>query len=221
MGASPKGGAGALEDKRAVAPTLDGTSFDSGASGASHIVVRAPHIGRFAIIREIGAGGMGSVFAAYDEQLDRKVALKILNKGDRGGQQLLTLREARAAARISHPNVISVYEVGEANGHIHIAMEYVDGGTLLTWQGQGGRHWREILTMYGQAGGALLAAHEADVVHRALLRSSFPARYQLLDRTKERAGKRRRYVAMLRGELGFFLLNRRAPLYHPAVPRFR
>jgi serine/threonine protein kinase len=111
---------------------------------------------------------MGAVFAAYDEQLDRKVALKILRQTRSGAQiqRQRTLREARAAARIAHPNVIAVYEVGENDGNIHIAMEYVEGGTLLEWQTQERRAWRAILEMYLQAGAALLAAHDAEVVHR-------------------------------------------------------
>jgi hypothetical protein len=70
-----------------------------------------------------------------------------------------------AAARISHPNVIPMYEVGEAAGHIYIAMEYVEGITLRKWQAQQGRSWRETLAMYLQAGSGLEAAHQASVVH--------------------------------------------------------
>ena len=134
MGASPKRGAGSArppEDKQATAPTLDGASPDPGLD-SQPVTVRASRIGRFAIIREIGAGGMGAVYAAYDEQLDRKVALKILKKGDRGGQQLLTLREARAAARISHPNVIAVYEVGESTQEVREMAEHLVAATTAT-----------------------------------------------------------------------------------------
>lgn len=108
------------------------------------------------------------MFAAYDEQIERKVALKILHQApnDSTLQRMRTLREARAAARISHPNIIAIYEVGETEGRIHIAMEYVDGGTLLAWQNREERSWREILRIYLQVGEALLAAHQANVVHR-------------------------------------------------------
>ncbi len=131
-------------------------------------MVRTTRVGRFLLLREIGSGGMGSVFAAYDEQLDRRVALKLLRKPRTGSrrQRLMVLREARAAARISHPNVISIYDVNETEGQIHIAMEYVEGETLLKWQKQSQLNWRDILNMYLQVGQALLAAHQAEVVHR-------------------------------------------------------
>jgi hypothetical protein len=110
---------------------------------------------------------MGEVFVAYDEELDRKVALKILHTTPSGAvQRQQTLREARAAARISHPNVISVYEVGESDGHIYIAMEYVEGESLDAWQAQGSHAWTETLAIYLDAGAGLLAAHQAEVVHR-------------------------------------------------------
>jgi serine/threonine protein kinase len=132
------------------------------------VIVRTTRIGRFSLLREIGSGGMGTVFAAYDEQLDRKVALKILRKPRAGSerQRNQILREARAAARVAHPCVVSVYEVSEADGLIHIAMEFVEGETLHAWQSKGAHHWRQILSMYIQVGQALQAAHEVDVVHR-------------------------------------------------------
>jgi hypothetical protein len=152
----------------ASAPTLDGVSSEPPPADESRVEVQAARLGRFVLLRELGAGGMGSVFAAYDEQLDRKVALKILRKthASTAVQRLRTLREARAAARVSHPNIIAIYEVGEIDGTIHIAMEHVDGGTLRAWQERGRRSWRDILGMYLQIGEALLAAHEAEVVHR-------------------------------------------------------
>ena len=152
----------------ATAPTQDGDVGDGSIPDESKVVVRTTRLGRFMLLKEIGAGGMGTVFAAYDEQLDRKVALKILRKPKAGSerQRLQILREARAAARISHPNVVSIYEVNEADGLIHIAMEYVEGETLLKWQAKGSHQWRDILGMYLQVGIALQAAHDADVVHR-------------------------------------------------------
>ena len=152
----------------ATAPTQDGDVGDGSTPDESKVVVRTTRLGRFMLLKEIGAGGMGTVFAAYDEQLDRKVALKILRKPKAGSerQRLQILREARAAARISHPNVVSIYEVNEADGLIHIAMEYVEGETLLKWQAKGSHQWRDILGMYLQVGIALQAAHDADVVHR-------------------------------------------------------
>lgn len=148
--------------------TVDGAPSGQLSAGMSRVAAQGSRIGRFVLLRKLGSGGMGSVFAAYDESIDRKVALKLLRYAptDSSARKLHTLREARAAARISHPNIISIYEVGETDGDIHIAMEYVDGSTLLEWQTSGERSWREILEMYLQVGEALLAAHGANVVHR-------------------------------------------------------
>lgn len=161
----------------ATAPTQDGSLPTETTSDESRVIVRTTRIGRFSLLCEIGAGGMGTVFAAYDEQLDRKVALKILRKPRSGSdrQRLQILREARAAARVSHPNVVSVYEVNDTDGLIHIAMEYIDGETLHAWQSKGGHHWRQILSMYIQVGHALQAAHEVDVVHRERKPVDFPS----------------------------------------------
>ena len=152
----------------ATAPTQDGVVAEGTTPQESRVIVRTTRIGRFSLLREIGSGGMGTVFAAYDEQLDRKVALKILRKPRAGSerQRNQILREARAAARVAHPCVVSVYEVSEADGLIHIAMEFVEGETLHAWQSKGAHHWRQILSMYIQVGQALQAAHEVDVVHR-------------------------------------------------------
>lgn len=135
---------------------------------------QASRIGRYAVLRPIGQGGMGVVLAAYDEELDRKVAVKLLH--DSGAQaaehRIRILREAQAMARVSHPNVVQIYEVGESgtsgdsNGHIFIAMEFIDGTTLLDWQKQPGRTWDAILQIYIAAGQGLLAAHQSGLVHR-------------------------------------------------------
>ena len=151
-----------------IQPTIDQAAAPDLQSEKVRVIVRTTKIGRFLLIRELGSGGMGSVYSAYDEQLDRKVALKLL-KTQRAGslkQRHLIVREARAAARVSHPNVISIYEVNEADGQIHIAMEYVEGQTLRQWQRQEKRPWRELLGMYLQIGEGLKAAHAANIVHR-------------------------------------------------------
>jgi serine/threonine-protein kinase len=142
----------------------------------------AQRIGRYAVLRQLGEGGMGVVLAAYDEELDRKAALKLLrdrpggageNAGEHASERRIRiLREAQAMARVSHPNVVQVYEVGEfsqpgaPDSHIFIAMEYIDGETLHAWQNRPGRAWVEILRMYLQAGQGLLAAHQSGLVHR-------------------------------------------------------
>ena len=154
--------------RQTPAATIDASVASESITDEARVVVQTTRVGRFTLIREIGSGGMGSVFLAYDEQLDRRVALKILSQAPAGihKKRARTLREARAAGRVSHPNIIAVYEVGEVEGNIYIAMEYVEGTTLLQWQTQSSRSWGEIVAMYLQAGEALLAAHAAGVVHR-------------------------------------------------------
>ena len=125
-------------------------------------------LGRFVLLRKLGEGGMGTVYAAYDEQLDRKIAVKLLHPIDEDQPRLRqrVLREAQAMARVSHPNLLHVYEVGEIGAQIFIAMEFIDGVTLTIHQKEGGRHFREILGLYLQAGRGLAAAHLAGLVHR-------------------------------------------------------
>jgi serine/threonine protein kinase/WD40 repeat protein len=126
-------------------------------------------IGRFVVIKRIGEGGMGMVYAAYDDALDRKVAVKLLHpRGSEAGNDARTrlIREAQALARLSHPSVIHVYEVDTWQDQVYVAMEFVDGGTLGQWQRQEGRGWREVLEAYVAAGRGLAAAHAAGIVHR-------------------------------------------------------
>jgi len=124
-------------------------------------------IGRFSVLRKIGAGGMGVVYAAYDEQLDRKVALKLVRPGrEDQGASARSRREAQALARLSHPNVVQVYEVGDYQGSVYLAMEFVPGQTLRAWQSQRPRRWQDTVAMYLQAGRGLAAAHARGLVHR-------------------------------------------------------
>jgi serine/threonine protein kinase len=124
-------------------------------------------VGRFAVLRRIGAGGMGVVYAAYDEELDRKVAIKLV-RPDRNDPDIRarTRREAQALARLSHPNVVQVYEVGEYLGQVYLAMEHIQGQTLRAWQTPAARGWREVVAMYLQVGRGLAAAHACGLVHR-------------------------------------------------------
>jgi serine/threonine-protein kinase len=149
----------------ALEQTLD--SANAGPQSAADVQV-TQRLGRFVLLRQLGAGGMGSVFAAYDEQLDRKVALKLLHMSSsvHGDQRLRVLREAQAMARVSHPNVVHVYDVGEVGGRIFIAMEFVDGDTLTSWQQAQPRSWQLTLSLYRQAADGLLAAHQNGLVHR-------------------------------------------------------
>jgi tetratricopeptide (TPR) repeat protein len=116
---------------------------------------------------------MGIVLDAYDPRLDRSVALKLLHPelstADPAADRLT--REARAMAKVAHPNVVAVYEVGRTDGQVFVAMERVDGTTLRDWLGIGipdrvARGWREIVEMFVAAGRGLAAAHAAGLVHR-------------------------------------------------------
>jgi tetratricopeptide (TPR) repeat protein/predicted Ser/Thr protein kinase len=131
----------------------------------------APHplqIAHYTVLGALGRGAMGVVYAAYDDKLDRKVALKLLHAaGDAGtAGRARMLREAQALARVSHPNVVQVYEVGEYDGQIYISMEFVRGVTLRRWRAAAPRSWREALAIYLEAGRGLAAAHRAGLVHR-------------------------------------------------------
>ncbi len=124
-------------------------------------------LGHFQLLEQLGKGGMGTVWSAYDLHLDRKVAIKLLSRrsSDPERAQQRMLREAQAMAKLSHPNVVSAYEVGVADdGTVFIAMEYVAGDTLGGWRK--GKSWREIVRVFVQAGRGLAAAHEANIVHR-------------------------------------------------------
>jgi tRNA A-37 threonylcarbamoyl transferase component Bud32 len=130
----------------------------------------ATRIGRFALLERIGAGAMGEVFAAYDEQLDRKVALKIVHPSIEASptSQARLLREARALARLSHPNVVTVFDSGLHDGKVFIAMEFVRGKTLQAWLGESPRSWEAILEVFVAVGRGLEAMHELGLVHRDL-----------------------------------------------------
>lgn len=127
----------------------------------------AVSVGRYRILDEIGAGGMGQVFSAYDEELDRKVAIKVVHGASTSAQAKGRLRrEAQALGKLAHPNVVTVHEIGEHNGQVFIAMEFVRGETLRQWRLAEDRSVPEILEVYLQAARGLQAAHEAGILHR-------------------------------------------------------
>ena len=123
-------------------------------------------LGRYVVLYRLGSGGMGVVFAAYDPELDRKVALKLVRlETDSPAAREALRREAQAMARLSHPNIVAVHDVGGEGSEVFLAMDLVDGVTLDEWLKLGKRSWREVLRVFVQAGRGLAAAHAAGVVH--------------------------------------------------------
>lgn len=125
--------------------------------------------GPYEVLGKIGAGGTGVVLEAYDPALRRKVALKLLRPKRRrsathGAKRLAA--EAQAMAQLSHPNAVTVFEIGHADDQVYIAMELVVGTTLRGWLKERPRGWREIVDMFAGAGRGLAAAHGAGLVHR-------------------------------------------------------
>ena len=132
-------------------------------------LARGTSFSRYTVLGPLGRGAMGEVYAAYDPELDRKVALKILHaRGDasdgRGRGRLL--REAKAIAKLRHPNVVVVHDAGTVGDRVFLAMEYVDGQTVGTWLASKPRGRQEILDVFIAAGLGLGAAHAAGLAHR-------------------------------------------------------
>jgi hypothetical protein len=134
------------------------------------VVAVGDTIDRYVVLRRVGAGGMGVVYAAYDPQLDRKVALKLLRTGiglGEGEGKARLVREAQAIAQLSHPNVVAVYDVGNTReGDVYVAMEFVEGDTLTQWLHRWERPWRDTLDIFREAGRGLAAAHGSGLLHR-------------------------------------------------------
>ncbi len=159
----------------ALAPALVSPELQRARASARARLLGTPapapmRVDRFLIVRRLGAGGMGVVYAAYDPELDRKVAVKLLRPGTDGPRneqlRLRLLREAQAMAKVTHPHVVTVHEVGTFEGQVFIAMEFVDGTTLRQWLERGQRSWTEIRDVFVAVGRGLAAAHAAGLVHR-------------------------------------------------------
>jgi tetratricopeptide (TPR) repeat protein len=167
-----------LEDPTGAATA---TLADTEARDGAHFTL-APGtlLGRYVIVDQLGAGGMGAVYVGYDTQLARRVAIKVLRPGasaDGGANgnaaptssspdaQARLLLEAQTMARLTHPNVATVHDVGTFGDGVFIAMEYIEGHTLSSWLREP-HPWREALAVLGAAGRGLEAAHAAGVVHR-------------------------------------------------------
>ncbi|MBA3462393.1 MAG: serine/threonine protein kinase [Deltaproteobacteria bacterium] len=123
-------------------------------------------LGRYVVLSELGRGGMSVVYIAYDPKLDRRVALKVV-RGDKltEAHRARLHREAQALARLSHPSVVTVFDVGDLEDDTFVAMELVEGKSLREWSKQE-RTWREVVNVMVAAGRGLAAAHAAGIVHR-------------------------------------------------------
>ncbi len=142
--------------------TLAGTN---GASFETAPLEHGDHLGRYIVLETLGSGGMGHVFSAFDTVLQRNVALKVLRRVDDEDRTRL-VREAQAMAKLSHPNVVPVFDVGEVEGQVFLAMELVPGCTLRHWLRQPGRTVEQMVEAFRGAARGLQAAHEAGIVHR-------------------------------------------------------
>jgi eukaryotic-like serine/threonine-protein kinase len=145
--------------------TIEGTSGGCGDGQRDATPVRGSTVGRYVILNELGAGAMGVVHVAYDPKLDRNVAVKLLRAGH-GSVQSRLLREAQAMAKLSHPNIVAVHDVGTTGERVWIAMELVAGKTLGAWIREAPRPWGELLEVMLAAGRGLAHAHAAGLVHR-------------------------------------------------------
>lgn len=123
-------------------------------------------MGRYVLGEVLGTGGMGVVHAAHDEQLRRNVALKVLRGRTDPTLRQRLIREARTMARVTHPGVVRIYDVGEHDGQTFIAMELVEGITVRTWLEHEQRPWRSVLSVFTAAARGLAAVHAAGLVHR-------------------------------------------------------
>jgi Tol biopolymer transport system component/predicted Ser/Thr protein kinase len=137
---------------------------DRAARHPQHAPELAPgtRLGKYLIVQQLGAGGMSTVWDARDIELDRRVALKLLTAGDHRARML---REARAMARLRHPNVLTVFDAETLAGRDVIVMELIDGASLATWLGRPHSH-DEIVSALLAAGRGLAAAHAAGIIHR-------------------------------------------------------
>ncbi len=158
----------ASESLRALATVDSGPEARGGK--VVHTIGTGAVVGRYVVLEKLGAGAMGVVLAAFDPDLDRKIALKLLppqqGGGNRERREERLVREAKAIAKLSHPNIVGIFDVGVHNDQVFLAMEHLGGGTLRQWLGAGKHSWREILAVLINAGRGLEAAHAENLIHR-------------------------------------------------------
>jgi serine/threonine protein kinase len=162
------GGSGGREDISGIEESATQTLADS-RDHEDPEPERGETIGRYLVLARLGAGGMGVVFAAYDPELDRRVAIKVLHgRRDSDASRRRLAREAQALARIAHPHVVAVHDVGIHDGRVFLAMQYVEGTTLREFMADPAyAHELEArLRVLIAAGEGLAAAHRAGLVHR-------------------------------------------------------
>jgi tetratricopeptide (TPR) repeat protein len=147
----------------ASAECTRGETFGGGAHEDREIAI-GTRLHRYVLLDRLGHGGMGVVYLADDPAFDRRVALKVLRSDARDQEQLI--REAQAMARLSHPNVVQIYDVGRHDGRVFLAMELVRGEQLAAWLRGRGRGFSEVIAAFVQAGRGLAAAHAVGIVHR-------------------------------------------------------
>jgi Tol biopolymer transport system component len=134
---------------------------------SSHILHSGDSIGPYRISGCLGQGGMGEVYAAFDPNLNRQVAVKLLSGdfADAAARRRFQ-NEARAASSLNHPHILTVHDAGEVNGRQYLVTELVDGGTLRDWMSERPRNWREIVELLAGVADGLATAHESGILHR-------------------------------------------------------
>ncbi len=148
--------------------TQQGASVPAPSPSVDVPLAQGDSVGRYVILNVLGQGGMGVVYRAYDPQLNRRVALKLIRAEAASveGYRARLLREAQAMARLSHPNVVTVHDAATLGDRLFIAMELVEGSTLREWARSQPRTWRQVVGVFLAAGRGLAAAHAAGLVHR-------------------------------------------------------
>ena len=147
-------------------------SKQSAGQSRSELLSRGTQIGRYVILKPLGQGGMGAVYKAYDPELDRGVALKLMHAerdfdlGTSSRREARLIREAKALAKLAHPNIVAIHDAGTFGDQVFLAMELIEGKTLQQWYDDDRPSQDEILTVMLEAGKGLHAAHTAGLIHR-------------------------------------------------------